>query len=41
MWNIPMPDGRPKSTDYCTDVSDVRELQINLMVHLIETSGSY
>ena len=41
MWNIPMPDGRPKSTDYCTGVSDVRELQINLMVHLIETSGSY
>ena len=29
-----MPDGRPKSTDYCTGVSDVRELQINLMVHL-------
>ena len=41
MWNIPMPDGRPKSTDYSTGVSDVRELQINLMVHLIEKSGCY
>ena len=36
-----LPDGRPKSTDYCTGVSDVRGLQINLMVHLIEKSGSY
>ena len=25
----------------CTGVSDTRELQINLMVHLIETSSSY
>ena len=41
MWSILMPDGRPKSTDYCTGVSNIRELQINLMVHLIEKSGSY
>ena len=41
MWNIPVLDGRPKSTDYCTGASDVRESLINLMVHLIVTSGFY
>ena len=41
MWNIPMLDGRPRSTDYCTGVSDVRELPINPMVNLIETLGFY
>ena len=41
MWNIPILDGRPRSTDYCTGVSDVRESPINLMVNLIETSGFY
>ena len=41
MWNIAMPDGRPKTTDYCTGVSDVRESPINLVVGLIETSGFY
>ena len=35
MWNIPMLDGRPKSTDYYTGVSDVRESPINLVVGLI------
>ena len=25
-----MPDGRPKSTDYSTGVSDVRELQLGI-----------
>ena len=37
MWNIPMLDGRPKSTDYCTGVSKVRESPINLVAGSIKT----